>query len=89
MDAKGILRNTGRMTPIFPASITFIMPKYYGNSLWINKSLDIYEGSKIIGTFIVTEIINPVLDASAENGYALTDVIFIRLMIFIMKSSRS
>lgn len=98
IDAKGILKNIGRTTPIFsgirptttikencmvtsvltfdnsisinqsiPASITFIAPKYYGNSLWINKSLDIYEGSKIIGTFTVTEIINPILDASAEK----------------------
>lgn len=98
IDAKGILKNTGRTTPIFPgirptttiredcmtsavltfdnpisinesipASITFISPKYYGNSLWIDKSLDIYEGSKIIGTFTVTEIINPVLDANAEK----------------------
>ena len=98
IDAKGILKNTGRTTPIFPgmratttiredcmttsiltfdnpisinefipASITFIAPKYYGNSLWIDKSLDIYEGSKVIGTFTVIEIINPVLDASAEK----------------------
>ncbi len=98
IDAKGILKNTGRSTPIFPgirpttmvkadcmttsiltfdksisidesipASITFIAPKYYGNSLWIDKSLDIYEGSKIIGTFTVTEIKNPILDAHAEK----------------------
>lgn len=68
IDAKGILKNTNRTTPIFPgirpttmikddcmttsvlsfdtaislnesipASITFISPKYYGNSLWIGK----------------------------------------------------
>lgn len=98
IDAKGILRNTGRTTPIFPgirpttiikvgywascvlnfenpissgesttASITFISPKYYANSLWSDKSLDIYEGSKVIGTFQVDEIINPILDANAEK----------------------
>lgn len=49
------------------ASITFISPKYYGNSLWIGKILDMYEGSKVIGTFMVTEILNPILDASAEK----------------------
>lgn len=26
-----------------------------------------YEGSKVIGTFMVTEILNPILDASAEK----------------------
>ena len=49
------------------ASITFVSPKYYGNSLWIGKLLDMYEGSKVIGTFMVTEILNPILDASAEK----------------------
>lgn len=98
IDAKGILKNTGRITPIFPdirpttmikencmttsvlsfdsavslnesipASITFISPKYYANILWFNKCLDIYEGPRVIGTFIVTEITNPILDANAEK----------------------
>lgn len=98
VDAKGILINTSRISPIFPgirpttmikenymttsvltfdksisinesipANITFITPKYYGNSLWIDKSLDIYEGSKIIGTFTVTKIMNPILDANGEK----------------------
>ncbi len=98
IDAKGILKNTGRTTPIFsgirpttmikdecmttsvlsfdtsislnesiPASITFISPKYYGNSLWIGKCLDVYEGSRVIGTFTVTEIINPILDLYSEK----------------------
>ena len=51
------------------ASITFINPKYFGNSLWIGKILDMYEGSKVIGTFTVTEILNPILDESAEKIY--------------------
>ena len=55
------------MNESIPASITFIAPKYYGNSLWIDKSLNLYEGPKIIGTFTVTEILNPVLDSSAEK----------------------
>ncbi len=98
IDAKGILKNTGRTTPIFPglrpttiikedywascvlsfdnpislkksipASVSFISPKYYGNSLWIDKCLDIYEGPKVIGTFTVTEIVNPILDANSEK----------------------
>ncbi len=98
IDAKGILKNTGRTTPIFSgirpttiikedywtscilnfdnpisldesisASITFISPKYYANSLWLNKCLDIYEGPRIIGTFTVTDIVNPILDANAEK----------------------
>ncbi len=96
--AKGILKNTGRTTPIFPdirpttiikegywtscilnfdnpislgesisASITFISPKYYANSLWLNKCLNIYEGPRIIGTLTVTDIVNPILDANAEK----------------------
>lgn len=50
-----------------PASITFISPKHYANILWLNKCLDIYEGPRVIGTFIVTEITNPILDANAEK----------------------
>lgn len=49
------------------AAISFVSPKYYGNSLWINKCLDVYEGSRVIGTFTVNEIINPILDANAEK----------------------
>lgn len=49
------------------ASITFVSPKYYVNSLWLNKCLDIYEGPRVIGTFTVTEITNPILDANAEK----------------------
>ena len=49
------------------ASITFVSPKYYGNSLWIGKLLAMHEGSKVIGTFMVTEILNSILDASAEK----------------------
>lgn len=102
IDAKGILKNTGRTTPIFPgirpttiikddywascvlnfdnpipleesitASITFISPKYYANSLWLGKTLDIYEGPNVIGTFTVTEIINPILDANAEKWISI------------------
>lgn len=98
IDAKGILTNTGRTTPIFPgirpttiikddywascvinfdnpisldesiqASITFVSPKYYANSLWLNKYLDIYEGPRIMGTFKVTEITNPILDSNADK----------------------
>jgi len=98
IDAKGILKNTNRTTPIFPgirpttiikenywascvlnfdnpismeesilATATFLSPKYYANSLWIGKCLDIYEGSKVIGTFTITDIVNPILDSKAEK----------------------
>ncbi len=50
-----------------PASITFVSPKYYANSLWLDKCLNIYEGSKVIGTFKVTEIVNPILNANDEK----------------------
>ena len=50
-----------------PASIVFVAPKYYGNTLWVNRCLELYEGPRVIGTFLVTEIVNPVLDAGGEK----------------------
>ena len=101
-DAKGILKNTARIMPLFPgmrpaalikegnmtssllnfdhsisigesisADISFLSPKYYANSLWIGKSLDLYEGSAKIASFTVTEITNPVLDVDAEKWICL------------------
>lgn len=49
------------------AAISFISPKYYGNSLWPGKCLDILEGAKVIGEFTVTEILNPILDRDSEK----------------------
>lgn len=49
------------------ATVSFISPKYYANSLWQGKKLEVYEGEKIIGYLTVTEILNPVLDRNAEK----------------------
>lgn len=49
------------------AAISFISPKYYANSLWIGKCLDVYEGANVIAAFTVTDIINPILNQDSEK----------------------
>ena len=44
--------------------ITFLSPEYYPNCLWVGKKIEMYEGSKIIGYAIITQIFNPTLEKS-------------------------
>lgn len=43
-------------------TIEFISPEAYPNSLWIGKSLDMYEGSEKIGYAEIVNIYNPILE---------------------------
>ena len=52
-------------------NICFISPKYYANSLWVGKRLEVYEGAKVIAYVTVTEIINEVLSRDAERWMVL------------------
>lgn len=52
-------------------NIWFISPKYYANSLWVGKRLEVYEGAKMIAYVTVTEIINEVLSRDAERWMVL------------------
>ncbi|MCR4746611.1 MAG: barstar family protein [Lachnospiraceae bacterium] len=47
--------------------IKFASPKYYPNSLYPGKDIDVFDGSKRIGTITVEEIVNPVLDRDREK----------------------
>lgn len=51
--------------------VMFISPKYYPNSVWEEKRMEVYEGSKVIGYITVTEIVNPVLDLNREKWVLL------------------
>lgn len=48
-------------------TITFISPEAYPHSLWIGKKLTMYEGGKIVGYAIITNILNPVLCNTDES----------------------
>lgn len=41
--------------------IAFISPEDYPNCLWVGKKIEMYEGSKMVGYAIITQIFNPVL----------------------------
>ncbi len=46
--------------------VKLITPKYYANSVWVGKEIDVFDGSRRIGNVTVAQILNPILDA---NGY--------------------
>ncbi len=43
-------------------TITFISPEAYPRSLWIGKTIEMYEGSKNIGYAEIIKIYNPILE---------------------------
>ncbi|MEH2960568.1 hypothetical protein [Candidatus Merdisoma sp. JLR.KK006] len=43
-------------------TITFVSPESYPACLWIGKRIEMYEGSKVVGYAIITQIFNPILD---------------------------
>lgn len=43
------------------ATITFIAPEAYPNSLWIGKVINIQEGSRVVGHATITRIYNDLL----------------------------
>lgn len=53
--------NRGDATDTLKGMIAFISPEYYPHCLWIGKKIEMYEGSKLVGYAIITQIFNPVL----------------------------
>lgn len=43
-------------------TIEFIAPEYYPKTLWVGKKIDMYDGSKKIGSVIVLNIFNYILE---------------------------
>ena len=48
-------------------TITFISPEYYPHCLWVGKKISIQEGNRIVGSAIITKIMNPLLSADNHN----------------------
>ena len=42
-------------------TITFLSPEDYPASLWIGKRIPMFEGKKLVGYAIITNIFNPIL----------------------------
>lgn len=53
--------NIGDSTREMKGMIAFLSPEDYPNCLWVGKKIEMYEGSKMVGYAIITQIFNPVL----------------------------
>ncbi len=49
------------------AHITLLTPQAYPKSIWLGRTLEVYEGVKQVGIFKVTEILNPILLIEAKD----------------------
>jgi translation elongation factor EF-Tu-like GTPase len=47
--------------------IWLLTPDVYPNSIWINREIEVFEGSRMLGTLTVTRVVNEVLLGSPEN----------------------
>ncbi|MGN0246365.1 MAG: barstar family protein [Lachnospiraceae bacterium] len=47
--------------------VKLISPKYYANSVWQGKDIEVFDGSRRMGTISVEQIINPILDIDKEK----------------------
>ena len=48
-------------------TITFISPEAYPHCLWIGKVINIQEGARVVGTAVIKQVLNPLLDSRIEN----------------------
>ena len=56
--------------------IAFITPKVYPASIWVSKTMELFEGERLVGKMKIIEVINPVLDRNLvfqDKGDVLTD----------------
>lgn len=56
--------------------ISFITPKVYPASIWANKTMEMFEGERLVGEMKIIEVINPALDRNLvfkDNGNVLID----------------
>lgn len=52
--------------------ICFLSPKYYGNTLWTGRKLEVYEGERLVAYAVITKIFNPVPNRDKEK-YVMVD----------------
>ena len=50
--------------------VYFLMPEIYPRCLWIGRKINLFEGSKLIGVFTVTEIVNEILSIGENEFYS-------------------
>jgi elongation factor Tu len=48
------------------ASVWFLTPEVYPHSLWAGRELEVFEGSRRVGTLQIRSVLNPVLVGRAE-----------------------
>lgn len=48
-------------------TITFISPEAYPHCLWVGKTINIQEGERVVGTAVIKQVLNTILDISIEN----------------------
>ena len=47
--------------------VCLLSPLYYANSVWIGKKISVFDGRQCIGTLLVKQIVNPILDSNKEK----------------------
>jgi translation elongation factor EF-Tu-like GTPase len=47
--------------------VWFITPEVYPGCLWIGREIEVLEGSRVVGKLLVTRIVDPQLEGSAES----------------------
>lgn len=52
--------------------IAFLSPEFYSGCLWIGKEIAMYEGGKMVGYAIITQIFNSVLKGHAPSSQIKT-----------------
>lgn len=46
--------------------VNFVTPKLYPYTLWVGRKIELYEGRFYVGTMVVEEIKNPILDRNSK-----------------------
>ena len=65
--STGILEFKNQLTNGELVWAKLICPRYCANSVWQGKNIDVFDGSKRIGSIVVDQILNPILDIDGEK----------------------
>lgn len=49
------------------SAVWLVTPDVYPESLWVGRTIDVMEGTKVVGKLTITKILNPVLCGSPER----------------------
>ncbi len=52
--------------------VNFLTPNVYPHTLWVGRKIELYEGKYHVGTMVVEEIKNPILDRNANLKIKIT-----------------